>query len=195
MKKYLIIVLAIAAATLALSACSSGAKRALGLKKHTPDEFMVISRPPLAVPPDFGLPPPDEAAVRSQSQVRDEAKKVLFSDETGTKASSSSASDKGRLSKGEKGLLGAAGTEQKNENIRSILNAETQAEQIQVEDKSLLDKVIDPLTPAKKDPMVDIDKEEDRLTKNKEEGKSPAEGDVPIAEKKNKGVINELLGF
>ena len=42
---------------MALAACSS-IREDLGLGRSPPDEFAVIDRPPLSMPPDFGLRPP-----------------------------------------------------------------------------------------------------------------------------------------
>ncbi|MBK5955442.1 hypothetical protein CCR92_15760, partial [Rhodospirillum rubrum] len=44
-------------APLALSGCSN-AKKSLGLDRQPPDEFKVVTRAPLAMPPDFNLRPP-----------------------------------------------------------------------------------------------------------------------------------------
>ena len=42
---------------LALSACSTETKRKLGLASQAPDEFMVMSRAPLSLPPEYDLRP------------------------------------------------------------------------------------------------------------------------------------------
>ena len=47
---------------LALAACGGDVKESLGLNKEAPDEFVVVSRPPLVVPPDFDLQPPRPGA-------------------------------------------------------------------------------------------------------------------------------------
>ena len=47
---------------LALAACGGDVKETLGLNKEAPDEFVVVSRPPLVVPPDFDLQPPRPGA-------------------------------------------------------------------------------------------------------------------------------------
>ena len=46
-----------AVAAIALSGCTS-AQKALGMSKVVPDEFRVVSKAPLAVPPDYALRPP-----------------------------------------------------------------------------------------------------------------------------------------
>ena len=50
---------------LVLSACQD-AKRALGYEKMPPDEFQVVQRAPLSMPPDFSLRPPQPGATRPQ---------------------------------------------------------------------------------------------------------------------------------
>ena len=42
---------------LALSACSTATKEKLGLTKKAPNEFMVIPRAPLSLPPEYDLRP------------------------------------------------------------------------------------------------------------------------------------------
>ncbi len=43
--------------TAALSACSNVTKEKLGLNKKAPNEFMVTTRPPLSLPPEYDLRP------------------------------------------------------------------------------------------------------------------------------------------
>ena len=56
MKKAILLPMAMLATGLALSGCSSF-NDALGLSKTSPDEFQVVVRPPLTVPPSFSLDP------------------------------------------------------------------------------------------------------------------------------------------
>jgi Protein of unknown function (DUF3035) len=44
----------------ALSACSHEMKHKLGMSKSEPDEFTVVSNPPLIVPPIMSLPEPGD---------------------------------------------------------------------------------------------------------------------------------------
>ncbi len=50
---------------LSLGGCSSTAK-ALGMTKVVPDEFRVVSKAPLVVPPDYALRPPNPGEPRPQ---------------------------------------------------------------------------------------------------------------------------------
>ncbi len=42
---------------LSLAACSSATKEKLGIAKKAPDEFMVVPRAPLSLPPEYNLRP------------------------------------------------------------------------------------------------------------------------------------------
>jgi hypothetical protein len=55
------------AGMLALSGCSS-IKQAVGLEPTMPNEFAVESNPPLTIPPDFNLRPPEPGAPRPQEE-------------------------------------------------------------------------------------------------------------------------------
>ena len=55
----------VASAVFALTACE-GVKKQFGLTKQSPDEFRVVARAPLSLPPDFTLRPPEPGAVRPQ---------------------------------------------------------------------------------------------------------------------------------
>src|SRR5690625_1857234 len=64
---------------LALSACGDNVRRSLGLTKQSPDEFRVVSRAPLSVPPSFNLRPPAPGAQRPQEATpREEARQAVF---------------------------------------------------------------------------------------------------------------------
>jgi hypothetical protein len=70
--------LLLSALLLALPACA-GAKKELGLTRTAPDEFAVVERAPLEMPPDFALRPPRPGASRPQeAQSPDEARTVVF---------------------------------------------------------------------------------------------------------------------
>src|ERR1700685_4583474 len=50
-----------------LCGCSSGSlSRTFGLTRDAPDEFTVVTRAPLSMPPDFTLRPPEPGAFRPQ---------------------------------------------------------------------------------------------------------------------------------
>jgi len=58
--------LVLAPALLALAGCGDELRKSFGLGKNAPDEFQVVRRAPLSLPPDFSLRPPQPGAVRPQ---------------------------------------------------------------------------------------------------------------------------------
>lgn len=59
-------VLALLPALLLLGGCGEEMRKSFGLGKNAPDEFQVVRRAPLSLPPDFALRPPQPGAVRPQ---------------------------------------------------------------------------------------------------------------------------------
>ena len=71
------------AGALALGACGH-AKDALGLSKVTPDEFRVVTKAPLVLPPDYALRPPSPGQPRPQElQPESAARQALLGQQAG----------------------------------------------------------------------------------------------------------------
>ena len=104
----------LAVAALPLLAGCGGAGDALGINKRPPDEFTVVSKPPLVMPPDYRLRPPDAANPRPQT-VDSESMAVdaLFPGRTEVPPAPS---------KGELSLLKAAGAQAATSDVRSNLS-------------------------------------------------------------------------
>lgn len=93
MKRWMLCLLAV---PFALTACS-GVKKTLGVERSAPDEFAVVERAPLTMPPNFGLEPPRPGAPRPQELVGDQrAEAVVFGKPVATSANAS-ASEKAFL--------------------------------------------------------------------------------------------------
>lgn len=101
---------------LGLSACGQGVKKTLGLQRNVPDEFAVVERAPLTLPPNYDLAPPEPGAARPQESapVNTARGLILRSEPTEPKAVAG-------LSGAENALLNKAGTRQADPNIRSEL--------------------------------------------------------------------------
>src|SRR3546814_12506032 len=70
--------LIVAGLALAVSACG-GFRDSLGLTKQSPDEFRVVSRAPLTLPPDYNLRPPEPGAPRPQvGSASQQAERAVF---------------------------------------------------------------------------------------------------------------------
>jgi Protein of unknown function (DUF3035) len=71
----------LAAGALALLCGCAGMKDALGISKHAPDEFAVVTKAPLIVPPDYNLLPPKPSVEQPRAtNPQAEAIQALFPD-------------------------------------------------------------------------------------------------------------------
>lgn len=99
-----------------LGACS-GTKETLGLTKTVPDEFKVVKRAPLAMPPEYNLRPPRAGAPRPQEQtMSEEARQTVFGMTKPAKTQSSSSA--------EDTFLKQAGADTIDPNIREKVSAD-----------------------------------------------------------------------
>jgi hypothetical protein len=106
-------VVALLVAGTALGGCQS-TRQALGLVKVVPDEFRVVSKAPLVVPPDYSLRPPSPGEPRPQElQPESQARAALL----GQRA----AEDR---SEGEKLLATKAGADNADPMIRYVVDDE-----------------------------------------------------------------------
>ncbi|MGC9953653.1 MAG: DUF3035 domain-containing protein [Rhizomicrobium sp.] len=108
---------------LALCGCET-IRDASGLEKKPPDEFAVLTKAPLVVPPDYNLKPPRPgAAPTNQTEATESAQAALFGADTATIAASMS----GNYSQGEKLLMANAGVANADPIIRQHLQSDRKA--------------------------------------------------------------------
>lgn len=181
-----LIVLAAVLAPVALSACTD-VKRSLGYEKQPPDEFQVVQRAPLALPPDFTLRPPQPGAVRPQEgTTREQARQVLVGGRSATPITT-----EGRSS-GDIAMMKRVGADSIQPDIRSIVNKETQA--LADADKSFQDRIMFWRKAEPPGTAVDASKETQRLRENQALGKSVSEGETPQVQRRKRawleGVFN-----
>ncbi len=151
-------------------------KETLGLERPTPDEFRVVSRAPLTVPPEFGLRPPAPGSVKSGDAPQQQAEKSLFGQ--------NAAKPSKPASSGEEKLLQLTGGNNADPSIKATVDRETA--QLAEANKTLMDKIRTYEPPAT---LVDAAKEKERLEKNKAEGLPANAGDVPMIKPKKKGLF------
>ena len=67
-------------AAICIGSCSlQDARETLGMEKQAPDEYLVVERAPLSLPPNFDLRPPTPGAVRTQYvDLRRQAERILL---------------------------------------------------------------------------------------------------------------------
>lgn len=109
-------------AGLPLLAGCQGLREAAGLTKESPDEFAVVTKAPLIVPPDFNLHPPSPgAAPLNQQDPTSVAQSTLFnSSDPATVAQGM----RGNFTPGEKMLLANAGVQNADPTIRGNLQSD-----------------------------------------------------------------------
>jgi hypothetical protein len=101
-------------AALSLGGCTS-MRQALGSEKTSPDEFRVVSKAPLVVPPEFNLRPPRPGEARPMELRADlQARSAVFGVQTGTNAS-----------EGERLFVEKAGGTNADPRIRAVIDEET----------------------------------------------------------------------
>lgn len=167
-----------------LSGCGSETRRALGLDKRSPDEFAVVSRAPLTVPPDFRLRPPEQGAPRPQElSTSDQARDAVFGGRVQARRVATT--------RGEGALLKLAGVDQSVPGIRSIVDRETSV--FAREEKTFTDRLVFWRDPEPTGTMVDAAAEAKRLRQNQALGKAVTEGDTPKIERRQRALLEGLL--
>jgi hypothetical protein len=98
----------VAIAALSVTGCSSIGKAA-GVSKKTPDEFNVVTKAPLVIPPEYALRPPAVGAeLPRELDAGNRGRTILFGQDTGQTASA-----------GEKALVSEAGAMAADADIRT----------------------------------------------------------------------------
>ena len=176
---------------LALSACE-GVREQFGLTKQSPDEFRVVSRAPLSLPPDFTLRPPEPGIARPQEgTATQQARKAVFRlAQPKSQPLNEQVKTDGR-SLGELSLLKAAGADKIDPGIRRAIDFETQ--QLNSESEDFIDALVfwrDKETPGR---VVDATAEAKRLRENAALGKAVTAGETPTIERKSKALLEGLF--
>lgn len=136
--------------SLLLAGCGDTVKETLGLERITPDEFTVVERAPLVVPPNFDLVPPADGSDIPASGTN--AKDLVL----GSQISNPTTAASSQGSAAESLLLQKAGKAQAD--IRQKLSAEpddvaepeTAAQKLGIVSTDAQGKAIDPVVEAKK---------------------------------------------
>jgi hypothetical protein len=190
-----------AIALIALTGCgTTTVKDTLGLSRSAPDEFRVVSRPPLSVPPEFTLRPPSNtenapgqlsADKQAQSLVTgsDDAKPVVKAGKNVKQAVAAPSGTTGA----ESAFLKNAGADRADPMVRDHLTEERYSQQDKQENHSWWD--IFGSSDTKKDATVNAQGEAQRIKKNEDEGKPVTTGDTPQVGGKDTGVLGRVFGY
>jgi hypothetical protein len=159
---------------IALVGCQS-IREATGLAKEPPDEFAVVTKAPLVVPPEFNLMPPREGAPpTNQIEPTEAAQSALFDPADPAAAAKSITGD---YSEAEKVLLANAGAAKADPSIRQQIASDGRA--MEAADDSFTNEILFWRDPTDQGVNVDADAEAKRLDAQKNGGasapKKPAE--------------------
>jgi len=190
---------------LALSACDT-LKEQAGLTKKTPDEFTVITKAPLIMPPDFSLRPPRPGARGPQEILpRDTARTALLSSGRGGKAADGQSGQAGRNALpgaagkaanskpagAELALLRRAGALDTDPSIRQLVNRETTV--LAEKNSSFTDRLLFWQSKAPFGAAVDAGKESQRLREAAAAGEAPNKGETPIIKRRKRGILEGIF--
>ncbi len=174
-------------AFLLLTACGGDVRDTLGLTKEAPDEFVVVSRPPLIVPPDFELRPPSAEAVQLAPSTQEEAQKTLFGEGmVKPTLQAPTSANNGAV----ESFLNKAGVDQAAPDIRQQLGEDVKTAAPAKARGSLYEEIIGK---EKSDAVVDSAAEAKRLLENKKAGKPVTDGDTPTAAPASKSVLDTIF--
>ena len=152
------ILLLITFASLMLSSCNS-VRESAGVNRKVIDEYAVIENPPLVIPPNFNLTPPEQIKAKDINNTDSElAKEILFGlDDTGVEIDDNT------------NLMNEIVNESQGndfeENIRNIINEEFAGEKSSIDDETTfyseeeINKVIEETQNKNSDEKVNSSKE------------------------------------
>ncbi|MBE7638497.1 DUF3035 domain-containing protein [Sneathiella sp. P13V-1] len=191
--KKIFAVAAISIGALTLAGCDS-TRQALGIDgKKAPDEFAVITKAPLIIPPDFTLRPPTPGQRSPRDELaRNNAQTALLGRSSSNGVITQQEARAAGTSAGELALLRQADAENVDSSIREIVNRETSV--LAENDNSLLEKVMFWQKQPKFGTVVDPTKEQKRIQENAALGNSASDGgDTPIIERKKRALLEGLF--
>jgi hypothetical protein len=171
----------------ALAGCEK-TRNILGMTRNVPDEFAVVARAPLSMPPDYRLRPPAPGKERPQEFVPREAARNILLQNAGAKPFPL---PKGKFTAGEAAILTRAGALNANSLIRQTVNRESTF--FARTEKTFLDKIVFWQDQPPPGTVIDPELESRRLREVQALGQAPNVGKVPTIERKRKGVLEGIF--
>ena len=180
-------VLVVVLAPLFTNGCE-GTREAMGIGKQSPDEFAVVTRAPLTMPPDYGLRPPRPGAKRPQEKTVTETARERLVGRGGSKTVRRNSDDSSTL---EAVLLSKAGATNPDSEIRRTINKESSI--LAMEDNSFADRLIFWQKRMSRAARIDAAAEKKRLKENAALGDAPTKGRSPRIIRKRKGWLEGVF--
>lgn len=187
---------AVLAAIMAVGLGGCGQLRdALGQTKDPPDEFQVVARAPLALPPNYDLRPPRPGAPRPQERsTTDAAAERILGRRARASATSQNAVPAAPVvvsSVGEAKFRQQLGLDQAESDIRTVVDQET-ADYV-YEARYPIDRLLFWKDDPEPGILLDATKEQQRLQENAALGRQPNAGEVPTIERKRGGLLQGIF--
>ena len=171
------------AAGLLLAGCSD-LSRTFGFSRSTPDEFAVTTQPPLSMPPDYAIRPPEPGAPRPQAVPASRAAEQALIPQSALDGPGAGA---GAMGAGQQALVqsatAAAGSPPSGPQLGRPSNAN---------DQSFARTLLFGGASGRGD-LVDAPAEAKRLRENAALGKSPVAGETPVIAPERKGWLQRLF--
>ncbi|MBI0433199.1 DUF3035 domain-containing protein [Roseomonas sp. KE0001] len=172
---------------LLLAGCGSDTSRTLGFTRDAPDEFSVVTRAPLSLPPSLGdLPQPRPGVPRPQELRGREAGEATVAPGASFGVGAAAAP-----SSGESALLAQAGTGGSTPDIRRRVDEESL--RLDQPDRSVVDRLMFWKDAPPPGTVVDPQREAQRLRENAALGRSPEEGETAIIQRRRTGLFSGLF--
>jgi hypothetical protein len=173
-----------------VSGCG-GTNEMLGLGKRQPDEFAVYSRPPLSMPPDFSLRPPQPGSGRPDAVTpRDQARQAVVASRGAGQGAARTAAVPG-ASAGTVAILDKTGADQAEPGIRAIVGEESAI--LAEQDQSLTEKLMFWRTPSQYGTVVDPTEERRRIQETQALGQPVTTGTTPIIERQKRALLEGIF--
>ncbi len=181
---------ALLGAVLLLAGCESPGQ-AFGFQREAPDEFSVVARAPLVVPPDFNLRPPAPGAPRPQEKAPVDAARSQVFGTTGAAPAAQTAPRSAAGSSGQAALLARAGADDADSSIRRLVDEESTA--LAQKDDTFVNSIMFWRRPEAPGEVVDPNKELQRLRENSALGRPVTEGETPRIERRQQAPLEGLV--
>ncbi|MCR9070888.1 MAG: DUF3035 domain-containing protein [Alphaproteobacteria bacterium] len=171
---------------------------ALGQTKDPPDEFQVVARAPLVLPPNYDLRPPQPGVPRPQEKSTTDtaAERILGRPAriatTGSAAAGAVPAAPVIVSSiGEARFRQQLGLDQAEPGIRETVDVET-ADYV-YETQYPIDRLLFWKEPPAPGILLDATKEQQRLQENAALGRKPSEGELPTITRRREGLLQRLF--
>ena len=177
----LAIALLLAAAPL-LGGCSD-LSHTFGFTRSSPDEFAVTTQPPLAMPPDFAIRPPEPGTPRPQAVPTSVAAEQALIPQSALAGPAASGS-----SPGQNALVQSASAAANVAQAGPQLSGPSTAN-----DDSFVHQLLFGGSGSGAGTLVNAPEESKRLRENAALGKSPAAGETPVIAPESPGLLQRLF--